>query len=50
MGGPNIVTLEEHVLFRAVALGLPNSQVLYVTPRSMFCLGRQPSDSQIGRS
>ena len=34
------MTVEEHVWFRAVALGLPNREVLYVTFRSTFRLGR----------
>jgi hypothetical protein len=34
----------------AFALGLPNMEVLYVTLRSTFRLGRWPSDSLIGRS
>ena len=34
------MTLEEHVWFRAVARGLPNRGVLYMTLRSTFRIGR----------
>ena len=34
------MTLEEHVSCRAVALGLPNREVLYVTFKSTFRSGR----------
>ena len=34
----------------ALALGLPNKEVLYVTLRSTFGLGPSPLDSLIGRS
>jgi hypothetical protein len=34
------VTLEEHVLFRALALGLSYREVLYVTLMSTVRLGR----------
>jgi hypothetical protein len=44
------VALEEHVLFRAAALGLPNREVLYVNLICTFHLGRWPLDSLIGRS
>ena len=37
-------------MLRALALGLPNKKVLYVTLRSTFRSGRWPLDSQIGSS
>jgi len=44
------VTPEEHVMERALALGPPNREVIYVTLRSMFRSGRWPLDSHIGSS
>ena len=39
------MTPEEHGWFRAVALGLPSRDILYVTLRSRFRLGNWPSHS-----
>jgi hypothetical protein len=44
------VTYEEHVCVGALALGLPNRAVLYVTVMSTFHLGPLPLDCLIGRS
>ena len=43
------VTLKEHVSLRALALGLPSREVLYVTLRSTFRLGCKPLDTLAGK-
>jgi hypothetical protein len=42
------VTLEKHVRLRALALGLPDREVLYVSLMSTDCSGRWPLDSLTG--
>jgi hypothetical protein len=44
------VTLEEHVLLRALTPGTPNREVLYVTIRSTFVEGVSSLDSPMGSS
>ena len=40
MGGSGYVNPEERVVVRALALGLPDMEVLYMTPENTFREGR----------
>ena len=44
------MTLDEHILFRALAPGLPLRDVLHGTIIDTFLRRRHPSDSLTGRS